>query len=184
LFLVDQYGRGLKWANQQFERHADVPQGKYVYHLDDDGYMYDLGFVAHLKRFAHNADEPDVILVRSQRKRDLLPPPEVWEMGWEHGERPAFWIGSGYCFVVKRELWQANVWRYYQGQDEAWYSGGDWHFMSGLAQLNINISRLDVRAGSGERARCEFENRNGDWLDMFSDSQYIQLGEDVWRLRP
>ena len=39
IILTDDEGRGLGWANQQFERHKDLPEGRYVMMLDDDDWL-------------------------------------------------------------------------------------------------------------------------------------------------
>ena len=188
VFLVDRERRGLLYANQQFERHVDAPRGQYIYHLDDDGFLPNSQFVTAVKALAVKANYPDVILVRVAGGRTghkLLPPPEVWGLNWERGERPAFWIGCGYCFAVKSEVWQANVWRYHHDQGKTWKTGGDWKFMTGLIQLGVGVVRLDSnrRGGDGQRGRCAVEKCKPGWFERVVETYNMErVGEDVWRI--
>jgi hypothetical protein len=105
-------------------------------------------------------------------------------LDWENGERPGYWIGSGYCFIVKQELWAAQAWRYYHGQGTDWTSGGDWHFMTGLIDLNVRIVRLNMEGATGVRARARaFERPTNNWFGSIIKRYHLEeITTDVWRL--
>lgn len=186
LFLVDERRRGLAWANRQFDVHKDKPGGGYIYLLDDDGRLADPRFVGQVRQMATQADRPDLILVKSlQTNLDrVLPPDEIWNLDWRRGERPARWVGSGYTFVVRSEVWRANAWRYHAGQGETWHTGGDWQFMTGMIGIDVNAAKLDLVASIAERRRGRgFENVKKDWFGPVVRKYGLEhVGENVWRL--
>ncbi len=190
VFIVDEVGHGLTWANRQFHAQRRRVEGEYVFLLDDDGVLAGPDFVARLRACVAQWDTPDVVLVKQRQiepVKRLLPPPAIWSLNWETGVRPARWIGSGYCFAVRRELWLANAWRYSYGQGKTWHTGGDWHFMTALCGWpGLHFVRLDVVAsrnlqrGYGKR----FENCEPDWFERVVERFGIEdRGDSDWRLR-
>lgn len=188
IFLVDHERRGMRYANEQFERHKTIPRGEYIYHLDDDGTLADKYFVEKVRQCAIKANWPDVVLVHSYDLVDKAHRPRgaIWALNWENGERPTRWSGSGYCFVVKAEVWRANVWRYYYGQGKEWHTGGDWMFMTGLISFGraLRIVRLEVTGGQGQRGYGRSETADRNWFDKVAKRWGLEaLDNDVWRLR-
>ena len=191
VFIVDEVGRGLTWANRQLHEQRERVEGEYVFLLDDDGgILIESDFIARLKDCVERWDAPDVVLVRQRQltgKKLLLPPPAVWSLDWEAGERPRRWVGSGYCFVVRRELWLANAWRYSYGQGEAWHTGGDWHFMTALCGWpGLNFVRFNVFVVLGALRGYGriFEDCGPDWFTEIAEQFGIEdRGDGDWRLR-
>lgn len=187
ILIVDRKRRGLRWANERFHVHRDVPRGEYVYLADDDHWFENLEFVRELWRDAGAANYPDLILVRIfQRAPEwrVLPPDMIWDLNWEGGERPALWVGAGTCIVIKTELWRTNAWRYYHGQDDTWHTGGDWHFVTGLLGLDIRVVRSDTMGVTGERHRGDVEKvRDNAWFERATEGfSPMRIGDGVWRI--
>ncbi len=190
VFIVDEGGKGLVWANRQLHEQRGRVSGEYVFVLDDDDMLATPGFVARLKDCVAQWDTPDVILLRHRQrapKKVLLPPPHVWSLDWEMGERPERWAGSVYCFAVKRELWLANVWHFSHGQGVDWQTGGDWHFATALCSWpGLRFVRLDLVAGrSFQRGYGkQFEACKKGWFMKVAERFGIEdRGGGDWRLR-
>lgn len=189
VFIVDEAAHGLTWANRQFHEQRQRVEGKYVFLLDDDDSLVAPDFVARLRACVTQWDEPDVVLVkhRQMKPKRLLPSPSVWSLDWETGERPHHWVGSGYCFAVRQELWLANAWRYSYGQGETWHTGGDWHFVTALCGWpGLRFVRLDIVAMRSQRRGYgrKFEDCGPDWFEQIAEEFRIKnRGNGDWRLR-
>lgn len=168
IFAIDYKRTGMVNANRQFWRYRHIPTGQYVFHLDDDGQLQDTDFVASVKQCAEESDYPDVVLCRQIQSKPQwrhLPPASVWGLDWDNGERPKKWIGSGYCYVVKTELWRPNTTRYFPGEDEHWRTGGDWHFMTALLELNVAVKKVNAISAIGSRSGGKFESVRKGWFE-------------------
>ena len=190
VFIVDEVGKGLTWANRQFHEQRMRAEGEYVFVLDDDDVLATPDFVTRLKECAAQWDMPDVILLRHQQlapTKALLPPPHVWSLNWETGERPTRWAGSVYCFAIRRELWLANAWRFSYGQGEAWHTGGDWRLATALCGWpGLRFIRLDLMSARSFKRGYgkEFEKCKLGWFKKVADRFGIEdRGGDDWRLR-
>ena len=187
LLVVDRQHRGLRWANERFHVHRDLPRGEYVYPADDDHWFENLEFVRDVRAAAERWDYPDVMLVRIYQRNPewrILPPPMIWDVEWESGERPALWVGAGTNVVVKSEVWRTNAWRYYAGQGDTWKTGGDWFFITGLLGLDLRIVRADTMGVTGERSKGEVDgNAGGGWFERATaDFSPDRIAEGVWRM--
>lgn len=198
LFLVDLEGvhrsGNVLWANRQFKRFSGKVRGRYVFVLDDDGVLYSPRFVEEAKRVAE-AHEPDVILCRSRQPKQLavhgvLPPPFVWDVNWEKGERPKRWFGHCYNSVLRSDRWSDACEAYWRSKH-----GGDWRFQTDLLlrRRGTVVRRLppDVySAMSLQRGRGEVFDptapRGDDrwWRSIAAELGVEEVGKGAWRLEP
>lgn len=187
IFLVDRSHRGLKYANEQFYRYRRVPSGEYVWALDDDDLMNDRDFILRVRATARET-EPDVILVKTihEHTGKVHPGPGIWDLDWEGGERCEFWVGGGYCVVVKREVWVRHLENYYEGQDVDWATGGDWHFITSLIDdPSLAFVRCDVIAGRqpGRGYGRKTEHARLGWFQKIEEQLKLdRVGRNVFRI--
>jgi len=192
IFIVDRVGMGLKWANQQFDACHHRVAGRYVVMLDDDGFLVDPTFLASVAQMIQRC-APGAILVKSldpmyvsDIQQMLLPPPEVWDLAWERGVRPSDWIGNGYNFITRANLWKARTHCYWEGMGEEWFYGGDWHYANSLCAADTLIVRVDsVGGGADYRGYGKTTEDVGDgWFEQVAAQFHlVHLGDDDWRLR-
>ena len=113
LFVVDPTGQHdedpVLWANKQFERYQQFVTGHYIYPLDDDGLLVDPRFIEMAYERTAATWFPDVLLVKMRAKGlDNIwrthPSDSLWELDWENGERPKYWVGTGYNVVPRSEI--------------------------------------------------------------------------------
>jgi hypothetical protein len=188
LLLVDHTGvhdeDPIIWANTQFERYRDLPQGDYVYILDDDRWLLYDDVISALRRRA--SCDADVLLVKAREiqldnVRYIYPLPDIWEMDWEGGHRPDKWSGVGANVVVKRGVWREHV-HYYQHAP-----GGDWHFINSLIQSGCSFARLFmvVAASGGRGCGVLFEKCRPNWFEGIVERYRPErVKDDVWRIIP
>jgi len=69
LVIEDEVGRGVPWANKQFEAHAGEVEGDYVFILDDDDKLVEPRFVALMRNVAWS--EPALIVVKMDHTRRI-----------------------------------------------------------------------------------------------------------------
>lgn len=187
LFLVDHTGKHLRpvqWANQQFDRYKDHVAGKYVFLLDDDGWLFANGFVE-VVRDKILKTKADALLVKVNTVdlngvRQVWPKDELFNINWAQGQRPPQWIGTGYNFIVSNEVWKRHIYHY----DYA--PGGDWWFASALIADDIHIDKLNVIGAKSNGRGCGvlFEKCNDDWWFGVAEQFGIEWVEgDVWQLK-
>lgn len=100
LFIVDDVGRGIYWANQQFYKRRGEVKGDYVKLLDDDGELIDEDFIKTIR----SLDSPDVVMFKQIVDKNIYPSPEVWEKKY-----PIINKISGGCFCVKNHIYQKHI---------------------------------------------------------------------------
>lgn len=188
IFIVDNKRRGLKWANRQFDTCQDRVDGLYVYMLDDDGWLVSPDFVRLVRKLAKAKNWPDVILVRSiMYDGRIMPPKKVWRLNWAGGSRPEHWIGNGYCFVVKADVWKQFTPFYHKGMGITWHTGGDWHFATQMFGSKVRVEQMDVTGGrSAQRGKgARFERKvGGRWFGNVAAQFGLEdVGDQDWRLR-
>jgi hypothetical protein len=185
LFIVDRKQRGLGWANACFHHYRERVEGRYVYMLDDDNYLIDRHFVEKVKDKAEQKNYPHVILVRARRSFDsgrLQPPPKVWDLDWEAGERPDFWTGNGRCVVVRSDWWKKYVHVYSGGKDKEFKTGGDWHFITTLINKGARFVKLHIVAsdaqqrGWGSKFQCP---RYEDYFRPIARKYHVGQGQKL-----
>lgn len=147
-FIVDDSGKdhpggNVLWANAQFYHHRERINSRYVVLLDDDGEMINDGFLEIVKRKAIAEDLPEAILIRSVSPKKgggyhKLPSEEVWRLKWDMGERPAFWYGHGYNWVVRADVFKALVHYYIKPR------GGDWYFTTSMIRAGVTFVKCNV----------------------------------------
>lgn len=104
VFLVDNVGKGVAWANDNLGRH--LPAGDYVWVLDDDDVCIRETLVAELKAIVA-AHAPDVIMIKMDHGAlGVLPDAGSW------GGRPLKTRVGSAAIVVTRETWlrHAKAW--------------------------------------------------------------------------
>jgi hypothetical protein len=138
LFLVDESGQGMQYANEQFHRHCGRVHGDYVYMLDDDD-MLTRDDAVGLFRQAAEAN-PELIVC----KFDVEGHGEIPDRGQWRREPKHSHIGTP-CMVVRCDLWQRFI-RHF-GQPIA----GDFAFISALWPHLSHIVWLDVCVGKTQR---------------------------------
>lgn len=173
IVLPDDFGIGIAEANKMFWHHRDTPRGRYLYMLDDDNLLTDLGFVEKLKRLVAK-NNPDVVMFKIRRPggAGYLPDDAHWQ------KPPARrHIGTS-CFVVKRELWRKYIWAFGWRENGASVGRpGDYFFLKALWREHPRVYWHDeivgeeMRVGEGrpEPDELEMANDNGDDNDTDSD---------------
>lgn len=138
VFLVDEVGRGVQWANGQFYRHRERVKGDYVFMLDDDDRLTVDDFIARLKREAKG--RPDAMVVRYvvgghgvlPEDRHWLRPPACGHIGTAN-------------LVVRRDLWQRHIKAFDQP------IAGDYHFFTALWPYLADVRWIDYVVGETMR---------------------------------
>lgn len=169
LILADEVGQhkggNILWANQQFDRHKEKIDGRYVLALDDDGEFKYRDFLSRVYARILEADYPECVLVRSlspnkQFNYVKLPAEPVWRVDWEAGQRPAFWIGHGYNWVVREDIFKSFAKAYSRN------NGGDWHFMTAMINGGVDFCKCEAIGAMtmGRGYGIKFEGCQGTWL--------------------
>jgi hypothetical protein len=189
LFVVDQTGRHdedpVLWANKQFERYAHLVRGQYVYPLDDDTSLVDPRMVEMLSTRAGETVWPNAILVKMRSfNLDKLwrvhPMDNIWDLNWEEGDRPNYWIGTGLNIVTRTNVWKSHL-HHYQ-----YAPGGDHKYISSLIQnTDLRIVKCDVMAAENPSRGCGVlteKCRDGWFEPLVAQLDLDQIDENVWRL--
>lgn len=119
-YLVDNVGRGINWSHENMAAYAPRLVGEWVWIVDDDDMCTCPTLVADLKRIVAEHD-PDVIMLKMDHGRAVLPDAETWGDGPVCGH-----IGCS-AYVVKRELWQEHAGAMVPG----WY-GSDFSLINSI----------------------------------------------------
>ena len=119
IFITDEEGRGILWANQSLHHNRHRVRGRYVLILDDDNCLAYNGLVEDLKKLMPISKRgPDIIMVKEDQILRTLP------TNWE--KYPTFGHIDTGCFIVRNELWHRHIELFRQP------SGGDYAFISAL----------------------------------------------------
>ena len=102
IFIEDDVGMGLEWANKQLYEHRKRVKGEYVYICDDDDQVSDRNFVATIKKIVKES-APDVIITKMLREGKEFPTSNVWNKDPIKKE-----IGTG-CICVTNEVFQKHI---------------------------------------------------------------------------
>lgn len=105
VFIVDDIGRGVGWANAQFYTYREEAVGKYVLMLDDDDELISDSAVEILKK-ASRFDPAIIVFKGEHGVFGVLPTDEVWE------KVPKVRNISGQDFVVRTDLWKKHIHRF------------------------------------------------------------------------
>ncbi len=129
LFIVDDVGRGIGWANRALVNAT--PTGNYVMVLDDDDMISEPRAIEYLKEAT--ADGPDIVIFKGDCGDDLgiLPDAVVW------GKRPIKGHIGSFAIVTSRDVWEKHITAY--GADEA----GDYEYLKALWQDKPRVAWLD-----------------------------------------
>ena len=119
LFIVDEVGRGIGWANQSLATAA--PAGDYVMVLDDDDLLTDYRAIELLKVAA--TDEPELVIFKAHHgPLGVLPSATVWE------KRPIRGNIGGCDFISRRDVWEKHITAF------GTMACGDYHYLRSLWQ--------------------------------------------------
>lgn len=130
IFIVDDVGRGVGWANRQFYEYRAKATGRYVLMLDDDDRLID-DMAIELLRYA-SIDDPDLVIFKGDHKRSgILPTESVWK------REPLCGRISGQDFIVRSDVWREYI-HHFSGDQE-----GDFHFLEALWRSNPTVKWLD-----------------------------------------
>lgn len=102
IMLIDSVGMGIPATHLWIVREKNRPKGQYIFILDDDEVIDDREFIADMKQVALEHD-PDIIMFRTNRMGDILPPDDKWEKRPECG-----YVGMA-CFAIKAEPWRLHI---------------------------------------------------------------------------
>jgi len=105
VFIIDDAGRGLAWADQALDQNKHRNSGQYIMVLDDDDVITNKNFIALLKLITKNHN-PDVIIWRGKFTAInlVLPPLDRY---WGIKPVKAF-IGSfNYC--IRKEIYDEYI---------------------------------------------------------------------------
>ena len=135
IFIVDEVGYGLGWANKQFYQHRDEPVGDYILMLDDDDMLTRTDATLLLK--AATAGDPDIVMCKFDcGPWGILPTREMWTIKY-----PKLTHVGTPCFITRRDVWYENIEAF--GAPTA----GDFSFLWSLWPELESISWLDVVIG-------------------------------------
>jgi len=102
LFISDDVGRGLLWANSQIYENRHRVNGEWVYVLDDDDHLIFNGFVAELKSIVEQHN-PDIVICKGYINERIYPIPGFWNLPPIRGT-----LGSP-NFIVKKQLFMRHA---------------------------------------------------------------------------
>lgn len=132
IFIVDDVGRGIGWANKQFYTHRDEIKGEYVYLVDDDSVIIDRDFVASIKETVL-ATSADVIMVKQlTASRGIYPTENVWTSHIPVGGEIA--CGN---FCVSNAVYQKHI------KSFGRRSAGDFNFIRAVLGDDYKVEWLD-----------------------------------------
>ena len=131
LFIVDEIGRGIPWANQALA--TAEPIGDYVLVLDDDDILRLPQAIDNLKGAA--IDSPDIILFKvSSYNLGILPPLGLW------GKRPQMGQITTSNFISRNDIWKKHVGSFNAGNNDDF---GDYMYISAVWEDVSSIFWLD-----------------------------------------
>ena len=119
-YLRDDVGRGINWSHENMAAHAPHLVGEWIWILDDDDMCTCPTLVADLKSIVAER-APDVIMVKMDHGKAVLPDAESWGDGPVYGH-----IGVS-AYIVRRSLWQAHAGALVPG----WY-GSDYSLINSI----------------------------------------------------
>lgn len=102
LFISDDQGKGLLWANSQIYENRHKVKGEWIYVLDDDDYLIYDRFVSDIKTISHNNDA-SIIICKGYIDGKIYPMPGFWKTFPVRGT-----LGSP-NFIVKKQLFMRHA---------------------------------------------------------------------------
>lgn len=167
IFIVDDEGRGVVWANQQFYRHKDRVHGEYAFILDDDKVLEDDDLVRELKEIALANDRPEVIMTKARAcRRGILPKNRYWGYR-DRLECPCI---NETNYVVRSDVWKRHI------RSFGWPKTlqGAWQFPAELIKREqYRFAWLDIIAAKALRlSQGKIDTSLGpDWFDKFMEER-------------
>ena len=136
LFIVDDVGRGLPWANRALQ--TATPSGDYVLVLDDDDMLADPEAIEVLKEAT--ADNPELVIFKTDHaKLGVLPNDLIW------GKRPLLGLIGSCSFISRRDVWEQHIHNF--GKDAA----GDFAYLKAVWFNRPNVVWLDRQLAAVQR---------------------------------
>ena len=136
LFIVDDDGQGIGWANRSLVMVE--PVGEYVMVLDDDDMLANVRAIEEMK--AATLARPDMLIFKASHDGlGVLPSPAIW------GKRPLKGHIGSCDFISRRDIWEKYIHRF--GVDE----GGDYAYLHAVWMNRPEVVWLDEVLASVQR---------------------------------
>jgi hypothetical protein len=105
IFIIDEIGRGLAWADQALSLYKDRNHGKYIMVLDDDDEITNKHFVSIIKDIFDKYD-PNIIIWRGYFTEIgfVLPP-----IDFRWGNKPERALIGSFNYCMKKELYDQYI---------------------------------------------------------------------------
>jgi glycosyltransferase involved in cell wall biosynthesis len=133
LFIVDDDGMGIEWANRQLGEHAFRCDGDYVMVLDDDDMMTADHAIDTLIAVTH--DDPQMVVFKCDHGEaggGILPDAQVWQRDPVQGR-------IGMCsWIVHRDVWLNHA------PDWKESTEGDYHWLMSVWDRTPRKTWLDL----------------------------------------
>lgn len=178
IFLLDQKGRGIVWANDQLHTRRHKIKGDWVFILDDDCRLLSEDLVAGIARTS--LDDKNVVMVRSSRPQaapHILPPADVWGSKQAMLDKPSkFAVLNCLCYIVRRDLWMKHI-RAFGGS-----TSGAWTFAAAfLPEANIHWFDVVVAETQQLGRGKKIETVKSGWWDRIVQRNALQPDGAIWR---
>lgn len=105
VFIVDEIGQGLAWADQALNLHKDCNHGKYIMILDDDDKITNKNFITIVKDISDKYD-PDIIIWRGMFTEMNFALPCI-DPFW--GVKPRKKLIGSFNYCTKKELYDKYI---------------------------------------------------------------------------
>jgi glycosyltransferase involved in cell wall biosynthesis len=136
LFIVDDEGQGIGWANRSLIMVE--PVGDYVMVLDDDDMLENPQAIELMKEAT--IDRPAMLIFKAKHDGlGILPSPAIW------GKRPLKGHIGSCDFISRRDVWEKHINRF--GVDE----GGDYAYLHAVWMDRPEVVWLDEVLASVQR---------------------------------
>lgn len=130
VILHDAVGRGLQWANGQYQRYAPALSGDYVLMLDDDNVLAHPEAVATM--LAASGCKPHILqFMADVGPNGILPHEQCWMA------EPQIYHVDGHTLAVRRDVWLAHV-HHFSGDKCA-----DYRFIRALWDSGVTVEWID-----------------------------------------
>lgn len=180
VFIVDRARKGIQHADKSLAINKDRMSGEWSMILDDDCWLINNWFVEHLKGFAEQNTEANVIMFKSKRPKGppsnetVFPAKHIW------GKTPVHGTTNCLCYVIKTPIWKKRI-EYFGIKN--W--GGDWWLLDRIIQDGHKLFWLnELMAESRQLGRGKiFEDVKPGWFERVARQEgLVNLGKDDWRL--
>jgi len=154
VLIIDEIGRGIRWANKQIAEVGSETSGHYIYILDDDDFLLNENFVSDFTSLINKKlITPQLVIVKGWILEKEVP--VRWERPPKRGQ-----IGAP-NFIVRRDLFKK--FSKYWGVSRA----GDWNFIRNVMNVipvddffwwDKFVFYADPSVGKSEKLKNELRN--------------------------